>query len=107
MVLGLLVLVLLLGSGVSYAFKRFPSLGDMVNFIESDQIYFKADLNTASFEELVDVPYIGKYTAENIIRYRLEHGPFTAVEDAKKVKGIRDKNYERFYKYLKVSKQTK
>jgi len=74
----------------------------MVNLIDSEQIYFKVDINTAALEELIDVPYIGRYTAENIIRYRQENGPFKDKAHVKKVKGVRDKNYERFYKYLKI-----
>jgi len=103
-VLGLLVGVLLIGSGVNYALKRHPFLHDALNLIDSGRIYYKVDLNTAGVEELVAIPYIGKYTAGNIIRYRTEHGPFKAVEEVKKVKGIKDKNYERFYRHLKVGK---
>ena len=101
MVLSLFVVIVLSGSILQYAFKKYPSLKDTVNLIDSDKIYSKVDINTASLEELIDIPYIGEYTAANIIQYRRKHGLFTAVEQIKNVKGIRGKNYEKFYRYLK------
>ena len=59
---------------------------------------------TQELEELIDIPYIGEYTASNIIRYREMNGPFTEIAQLKNVKGIRDKNYKRFYRHLKIGK---
>ena len=84
------------------AFKKYPLLKDIANLAESDQLYAKVNINTASFEELVGLPYIGEYTANNIIAYRKEHGPFSSIEQIKNVKGIHAKNYEKFYRYLKI-----
>ena len=94
-------MIVLFGSSLQVAFKKYPSLGDIVNLIDSDRIYSKVDINTASFEELVNIPYIGEYTANNIIKYRQEHGLFTTHDQLKRVKGIRDKNYQKFSPYLK------
>lgn len=104
LVLYLFVCIVLSGSLLQHAFKKYPSLFDIVNLIDSDRIYFKVDINSAPFEELVGIPYIGEYTAANIIKYRQEHGLFTDIKQIKDVKGIRDKNYQRFYKHLKISK---
>jgi len=93
------------GSILNTAFLKYPSLHNIVNLIDSDRIYSKTDINNASLEELVDIPYIGEYTAANIIRYREVNGPFTEIVQIKNVKGIRDKNYERFYKHLKITKK--
>ena len=90
------------GSVLHYAFKRYPRLADMINYVDSDKAYSKLDLNRAGFEELVALPFIGEYTAQNIIEYRREHGPFQSVEEVKQVKGIKIKNYERFAPYLRV-----
>ena len=105
-VLALFIVIMLCGAILNYAFIKYPPLKDMVNFVDSE-IYFKIDLNTATAEELIGLPYIGRYTAENILQYRQEHGPFTSVEQVKNVKGIRDKNYERFYKYFKIDSAKK
>jgi len=101
LVLNLFVCVVLSGSLLQVVFKKYPSLPDIVNLIDSDSIYFKVDVNSASFEELVSIPYIGEYTASNIIKYRQEHGPFTARDQLKQVSGIRDKNYQKFLPHIK------
>ena len=97
-----LATIFLLGSILNYVFKRYPGISDIVNFVDSEKIYPKVDLNMASREELVQVPYIGEYTARNIINYREKYGPFKTVEEVKKVRGIRDKNYDIFGKYLRI-----
>jgi competence protein ComEA len=46
------------------------------------------NLNTASASELDALPGVGPATAQAIISYRNEHGPFSAVEQLASVKGI-------------------
>ena len=46
------------------------------------------DINAASAEDLTALPGIGTTTAERIVQYRAENGPFAAVEDLQEVKGI-------------------
>lgn len=93
--------IVLVGSVLHYALKKYPGLHHFVNIIDSERIYTKVDVNTATPDELVALPYIGEYTAANIVRYRNEHGPFQSLAQLKHVKGIRDKNYSRFLPYLK------
>ena len=52
------------------------------------------NINTASAEELISLKGIGEKTAQAIIAYRQKNGPFKAIEDIKKVKGIGDKKFE-------------
>ena len=51
------------------------------------------DINTASVEVLTSLPKIGPKTAEEIVRYRSEHGPFKNVDQIQEVKGIGEKKY--------------
>ncbi len=104
LVLLALAFVLLAGSIFQYLFKRYPQIKDSVHLLENDRVSPKVDLNTASLEDLVRLPYIGEYTARNIIAYRAEKGRFASVEEIKFVKGIKEKNYQRFSKYLIVKK---
>jgi competence protein ComEA len=46
------------------------------------------NINTASVEELDALPGIGPTTAQNIVDYRTQHGPFQHIEDIMNVPGI-------------------
>jgi competence ComEA-like helix-hairpin-helix protein len=53
------------------------------------------NINTADREALEALPHIGQATADKIIAYRTQHGPFTTITDLQKVSGIGSgKNYE-------------
>jgi competence protein ComEA len=46
------------------------------------------DINLAEVDELETLPGIGPTTAQRIVDYRDEHGPFTQIEDLMNVPGI-------------------
>jgi competence protein ComEA len=48
----------------------------------------KPSLATATAAELDELPGVGPVTAQNIIDYRTEHGPFRSVDDLDAVPGI-------------------
>ncbi len=46
------------------------------------------NLNTATEEELAELPGIGEELARRIVEYRTEHGAFQTVEEVMEVSGI-------------------
>ena len=53
----------------------------------------RININTATAEELDALPGIGPATAEKIVADREANGPFSTIEDLKRVSGIGDKKY--------------
>jgi competence protein ComEA len=68
----------LAGTGVPFTVIQTPdtSGGDLV------------DINTATLAQLEALPGIGSTTAQNIIDYRDQNGPFVQIEDIMNVPGI-------------------
>ncbi len=56
--------------------------------------------NTASVTELMQLPGVGAKTAERIVAYRKEHGPFHRLEDLMNVKGIGEKSFAKLRPHL-------
>ncbi len=60
------------------------------------------NINTASQAELETLPGIGPTTAQKIIEYREENGPFQSTEDIMNVSGIGPGTYERIKDLITV-----
>jgi competence protein ComEA len=70
----------------------------LVSSNDSKKIY----INTASEEEILQLPGIGPTKAAAIIAYREEHGPFQKAEDLLNVTGIGEKTLEKIKEYIVV-----
>ncbi len=61
------------------------------------------DLNTATFEELQQLPGIGPTTAKAILRFREKSGPFRRVEELLAIRGITKHKLEKLRPYVTVT----
>ena len=66
------------------------------------QYDYRIDVNTATWVEWIQLPGIGEMLARRIIDDREQNGPFEAVEDLQRVKGIGPKTIENLRPYLRV-----
>ena len=75
-----------------------------VGFAKSGMSTGKAgtNINTATLEELIQLPRVGQKVAERIIQHRKDHGVFKTVEDLKTVRGIGDKVFEQIRPMISV-----
>ena len=56
--------------------------------------------NTATVTELMQLPGVGAKTAERIVEYRKQNGPFQRLEDLMNVKGIGEKSFTKLRPHL-------
>ena len=63
------------------------------------------DLNSASEDQLQEVPGIGPSLAKKIVDFRKENGPFKSVDDLLKVRGVGEKSLEKLRPHLTVGKK--
>jgi competence protein ComEA len=61
------------------------------------------DLNTATIEQLQQLPGIGPTTAKAIVRFREKSGPFRRVEDLLVIRGITKARLEKLRPYIIVA----
>ncbi|PYT52005.1 MAG: hypothetical protein DMG44_00125 [Acidobacteria bacterium] len=62
------------------------------------------NLNTATSEQLQQVPGIGPATAGKILQMRKTYGPFKSVDDLLAIRGLGAKRLDKMRKYLTVGK---
>ena len=102
-----LVTVLVLVTGVAMAGAYVDQTASSKS-TKSDEL--RVNLNTASAEELTELPGIGVKVAARIVTYRDENGRFQKAEEIMNVKGIGEKMFTRLQPHIFVdgkSKKTK
>jgi len=100
-VLIFIAIAALIGIGLKFYQKHIgstPKISDL-NTATYNQAS-KININTASEEDLIKIPGIGPEFASRIIEYRQTQGPFSDIEDLKKVKGIGEKKFEAIKEFI-------
>ena len=62
----------------------------------------RLDLNTATKEQLLNLPGIGEQKAEAILSYREEHGGFSSPDEIKNISGIKEGVYRKIQDQIGV-----
>ena len=60
------------------------------------------NINTATVQQLDTLPSIGPVTAQSIVTYRQQHGPFQHIEDIMNVSGIGPVTFDKIQKLITV-----
>src|SRR5450432_3155867 len=92
-----------------YAFSLFLSFCFLANLATALAATKKPpvhpiNLNSATSEELQQVPGIGPATADKILQMRKSYGTFKSVNDLMAIRGIGPKRLEKMRKYLTVNR---
>ena len=98
-----LCVCLWMGSVLHLCFQKYPQLLSLTEFIEREDIIYKIDVNAASYDDLIQIPYIGAYTAERILQKRDVLGRFSSIQEIQNIPGVYAKNFDKFHIYLEVA----
>jgi len=106
-VVQLFVALLILGLPLQQVFDTWPAVRSRISFFDQVDVPRIWDINTITFDELVEIPGVGRTTAERIIRYRTEVGKFQQVEELVNIPGISAKKFQFIVPHFSVGGQGK
>ena len=79
-----------------------PVLAANVDQASGSEIVSLVNVNDATLVDLTALPGVGKVTAERIVAFRTENGPFKTVDDLILVKGVGEKVLEEIRPLVKI-----
>jgi competence ComEA-like helix-hairpin-helix protein len=71
-------------------------------FAQKDPPVKPIDINTATVEQLQQLPGVGPVTAKSIVDFREKSGPFRRIEDLLAIRGISETRFKAIAPYVKV-----
>jgi len=92
--LGIIIRIILPTSAVIESEGKF-SVKTAPQKEQKKSIEFPININTASMDELIALPGIGKVYAKRIIQFREKNGGFKTKKEIIKIKGIGEKRFEK------------
>jgi competence ComEA-like helix-hairpin-helix protein len=87
----------------SFAFLLFVLLVASRGICDKQPPAKPLDLNTATVEQLEQLPGVGPRTAQEIVKFREKSGPFRRVEDLLAIRGITKHRLEKLRPYVTVT----
>ena len=75
--------------------------GDVLD-IPVKQQQERISINTATLQQLCEIPGVGESTAQKIIDFRKKQGLFQSLEDLMKIPGIKQKKWEGMKEYIRL-----
>jgi len=96
--------VLLLGILTHYFSKTNPAIRNFLNSSGREiPRHLKVDVNRATYDDLVNIPYIGEKTARVILSLRESQGKFTDLNEIRYIPGIGKSKFDMIKKYLTMT----
>jgi competence ComEA-like helix-hairpin-helix protein len=87
----------------SFAFLLFLLLVASRGLADKQPPVKPLDLNSATVEQLEQLPGVGPRTAQEIVKFREKSGPFRRVEDLLAIRGITKRRLEKLRPYVIVT----
>ncbi|MBR1391512.1 MAG: helix-hairpin-helix domain-containing protein [Lachnospiraceae bacterium] len=81
---------------------RIPNAQEAAERQSAQQQDPRLDINTATEEQLKNLPGIGQAKAESIVAYREEHGAFTKIEELMNISGIKEGVFDKIKDSIRV-----
>lgn len=80
-----------------------PAQSPQTKINATDSENEKVNINTATQEELMTLPGIGKSKVDRILKYKEDNGPFKSVEEIMKIEGIKEGVFSKIKDRIRVN----